>query len=503
MHRQRKAKHAMKHKPKQTDRAARSRRKYHTDEYRGWKLRYIVPKQGDRHTTPYWIADNCDRHNRKRAVADTRADAVKRVDEIVGELEKHGTAHKLDDDMREAALRAARVSNGRATLDEIVAFWAERHPVDGNKIGLGDMVARFLKKREELGYRPETIRELRWKLTAFEKAIGAKTPVAGIWEADVERFIAGRKGQATTIRAWKKALNSFFRYCQKEKAISKKANPAAAVEVPKLPRRKPPATWAARDVESFMRIAETQAPDMVAGFAVLWWAGLRPAELCGQYGLEDDRIKKAKDRLKQARINFEAERLRLGMGKGRGGNMRKLGATAEAQALKAARAKLAKLMAKHGGEAMPGLQWADICLDDPVEKFISVRAEYSKVQEPRHVEILPNLEIWLRKYRKVGGPLVSNPTAFRRARDKVVVAMEGVRWSPDVCRHSFASYHYKAHGDRDKLAAMMGHSAMSREIEKHYKDATVSRADAEKYWQIVPDSEAAVETEPRTARKGA
>jgi len=494
----------MKDKPKPTDRSARTRRKYRTDEYKGWKLRYIVPKPGDRHTTPYWLADNCAKKGRKRLAADTRADVCKRVDDEIAETETHGTAHKLDDDLREAALRAAKVSNGRATLDEIVSFWAERHPVDGNKIGLGDMVTQFLKKREELGNRPETIRELRWKLGAFRDALGEKTPVAGIWEADVERFIKGRKGQATTIRAWRKALNAFFRFCQKEGAISKKVNPAAAVEVPKVPPRKKPPTWAARDVESFMRIAEAQCPEMVAGFAVLWWAGLRPAELCGQYGLQDDRIKEAKKKLKQARINFGAERLRLGMGKGRGGNMRLLAATAEAQALKDARKELAGLVAKHGGEAMPGLQWADICLDDPEEKFISVRAEYSKVQEPRHVEILPNLETWLRKYRKVAGPLVSNPTAFRRARDKVIEDMKGARWSPDVCRHSFASYFYKLHGDRDRLAAMMGHSAMSREIEKHYKDATVSRADAEKYWATVPDSEkAAFEAEQRKVRKGA
>ena len=488
-------------KPNPLDRAARNRRKYHTDDYLGWKLRYIVPEPGDKHKTPFWLADNCDRNARKKAVGDTRADAVKRVDEIMGEKEKHGTAHAIDDDLRAATLRAVKVSGGRASLDEIVKFWAERHPMDGNKIGLEDMVARFRQERERLGNRPETLREFRWKLAAFVTAIGAKTPIAGIWEADVERFIAGRKGQATTIRAWKKALHSFFRYCQEVKAI--KMNPAAAVKVPKS-IRKPPATWAAGDVESFMRIAEAQCPDMVAGFAVLWWAGLRPAELCGQYGLEDARIKDAKQKLKQARTNFEAERMRLGLGKGRGGNMRQLSATAEAQAWKAARKELGRLVAKHGGEAMPGLQWADICLDDPQEKFISVRAEYSKVQEPRHVEILPNLETWLRKYRKIGGPLVANPTAFRRARDKVVEAMEGARWSPDVCRHSFASYHYKAHGDRDRLAEAMGHSAMSREIEKHYKDATVSRADAEKYWDIVPDREkAAIETKTRKARKGA
>jgi integrase len=491
-------------KPKRPDRAARNRRKYHTDDYRGWKLRYIVPGPGDRHKTPYWMADNCDKKARKRLAADTRADAVKRVDDEIAESEKHGTAHKIDDDQRAAVKRAETVANGRATLDEIVAFWAERHPMDGNKIGLGDMVARFLTTREELGYRPETIRELRWKLGAFKDATGEKTPIAGIWEADVERFIAGRKGQATTIRAWKKALTSFFRFCQKEGAISKKANPAAGVEVPKPPARKPPTTWAARDVESFMRIAEGQCPEMVAGFAVLWWAGLRPAELCGQYGLKDARIKEAQKKLKQARTNFAAERLRLGMGKGRGGNMRLLGASPEAQALKEARKELAGLVAKYGGEVMPGLQWSDISLDDADDKFISVRAESSKVKEPRHVEILPNLEIWLRKYRRVGGPVVSNPTAFRRARDKVVEAMPGARWSPDVCRHSFASYFYKLHGDRDRLAAMMGHTAQSREIEKHYKNATVSKADAEKYWTTVPDSEAAaVEAEKRTARKGA
>lgn len=498
----------MKHaKPKPLDRAARSRRKYHTDEYRGWKLRYIVPKPGDRHTTPYWLADNCDGRNRKKAVADTRADAVKRVDEIMGELEAHGTAHALNDDIREAALRAVKVSGGRASLDEIVKFWAERHPMDGNKVGLGKMVAQFLAMRQEAGNRPETIREIKRKLTRFKESVGEKTPIAAIWEDDVSRFMVGQAGGAVSRRAWKKVLVSFFRWCVEKGAM--KTNPAQSILVPKT-IRKPPATWTPGEVESFMRVAEAQAPDMVAGFALLWWAGLRPTELAGQYGLEDARIKDAKDKLKQARTNYDAEKMRLGLVRGRGADTAKqeasravLEASPEAVALNDALGHLAEMQRKHGGEAMPGLQWKDICLDDPEERFISIRAETSKVQEPRHVEILPNLETWLRKYRKVGGPVVSNPTAFRRARESIVEAMAGARWSPDVCRHSFASYHYKAHGDRDRLAAAMGHSAMSREIEKHYKDATVSRADAEKYWKIVPDGETMAGTEKRTARKGA
>ncbi len=469
-------------------------------------MRLINPPGENRR--PLWQADNCDRSDRKRFSGVDRKAVLDSVDQWIGEREKYGTAHSLDDNVREAALRAVRVSGGRATLDEIVKFWAERHPMDGNKIGLGDMVDRFMADREAQGNRPATIREIRQKLTAFRDAIGADTAIAGIWDDDVDRFMADRGGGVVSRRAWKKVLTMFFRWCMDRDAI--KANPAQSIVVPKT-IKKQPATWAARDVQSFMRIAEREAPDMVAGFAVLWFAGVRPTELTGQYGLEHEKIKEAKDNLKQARTNYGAERMRLGLGQGRGGNVRKkaeaqarLDASPEAATLAKAREHLARMQEKHGGGILPGLQWADINLDDDDERFISIRAEYSKVQEPRHVEILPNLETWLRKYRKVGGPLVANPTAFRRARKRILAKMTDAKWTADVCRHSFASYHFKAHGDRDRLAAMMGHSAMSREIEKHYKDATVSKADAVKYWQIVPGGTTLDEqAEKRTARKGA
>ena len=497
--------------------AKRTRRKVHTEEYRSgnvtWKLRLIVPAEGDRHKTPFWQGDNCNRNDRKRIAAATKSDVLTLIDEFTEERKKHGTAHQLDHDLREAALKAVRVSAGRATLDQIVKFWEERHPKNGNTIGLGEMVSDFLAERRKIGNRPETIRELRRKLTKFEEANGKTTPIASIWEAEVKRFMANADGGAASVRAWKKVLGSFFKWCIAQGAITN--NPAAAILVPQT-IRKPPETWTAGDVESFMRVAEGQAPDMVAGFAILWWAGLRPTELVGQYGLEHTGLKAARKKLQQARTNYEAEKMRLGLVRERGADTAKQAAnriileeSPAAKKFKNARDRLAKLQKQSGG-AMPGLQWKDICLDDPVEKFISIRPETSKVQEARHVEILPNLEIWLRKYRKVGGPVVANPTAFRRARERIMEKMTGARWTADVCRHSFASYHYKANGNRDKLAEMLGHTDRSREIEKHYKNATVSRADAEKYWQIVPDSEAAsaqaahkAQDKKRTARKGA
>ena len=490
-----------------TQKTKQAQKKEKADSYRGWRLRLINPPGENRR--PLWQADNCDRSDRKRFSGVDRKAVLDSVDQWMGEREKYGTAHSLDDNVREAALRAVRVSGGRATLDEIVKFWAERHPMDGNKIGLGDMVDRFMAEREAQGNRPATIREIRQKLTAFRDAIGPDTAIAGVWEDDIARFMAVRGGGVVSRRAWKKVLTMFFRWCMEKPREAIKSNPALSIVVPKS-IKKQPATWAARDVASFMRIAEREAPDMVAGFAVLWFAGVRPTELVGQYGLEHEKVKEAKTKLEQARTNYGAERMRLGLGQGRGGNVRKkaeaqarLDASPEAAALAKAREHLARMQEKHGGGILPGLQWADINLDDDDERFISIRAEYSKVQEPRHVEILPNLETWLRKYRKVGGPLVSNPMAFRRARARILKKIESATWKADVCRHSFASYFYKATGDRDRLASMLGHSAMSRQIERHYKDATVGKADAVKYWQIVPDGETMPGTEKRTARKGA
>jgi len=466
---------------------------HETESFRGWKIRYVLPRPGATNAKPFWQADNCDRNDRKRASFPTKKEALRHVTEQTTEMEQFGTAFSLDESVRLAAQKAVKMANGRASLDAIVQFWADRHPDDGKIHHLGEMIAAFLAAREKQGNRPATIRELRWKLAAFSEFVGPATPVSQIWEGDLERFLASRRGSKTSVRAWKKALSPFFHYCQKDrKAI--KTNPALSLVVPRNVR-KLPVVWNVADVENFMKIAETEAPSMVAGFAILWWAGLRPTELAGQYDLEDPKITEAKKKVAEAKSNYEAEKMRLGLVRGRGGdtpkqavNREKLNSSAQAQELKDARDRLVSLMAKHGGEVLPGLQWKDICLDDPDEKFISVRAETAKVQEPRHVEVLPNLEQWLRRYRKPAGPVVANPTSFRRARDRILEKMEKVQWSPDVCRHTFASYHYKRFCDRDRLAAMMGHSAMSRQIEVHYKSATVSKTDADSFWKIEPNA---------------
>ncbi len=455
--------------------------------------------------SPMWQADNCDFRDRKRISGATRAAVFEAVDRWIDEREKYGTEHAIDDGAREATLRAMRELGERATLDEIVKFWKDRHPNDGRHIPLGEMVDRFLDEKEKLArvdpksgrefMRPATFRHFKQKLTALKNQMGEKTTMASIGAEEMETFIGKQGGGVESRKAWLKILNPFFEWCMDKPNEAISVNPLSGYKLPAIKTvDKEPTTWAARDVESFMRIAEQDYPDMAAAFAVLWWAGLRPTELAGQYGLEHEKITDAKSKLAQVRTNYEAERMRLGLGQGRGGNVQKKAAaqaimdeSPQAQALKKAREHLADMQKRHGGEAMQGLQWADICLDDERERFITVRAVTSKTLKKRHVTILPNLEAWLTKYRKIGGPLVANPTAFRRARADILSQMGEVTWAADVCRHSFASYHYKKFCNRDRLAEMMGHSAMSRQIEKNYKDSSVSLADAEKFWQIVPN----------------
>ena len=472
----------------------RKRRKYKTDDYKGWKIRYIIPREGDAHKSPYWITDNCDRNDRQRQAFKTKLDAIEHIDKEATEAESYGVTFHIDDDVRIAALKAIKMANGRATLSDIVKFWAERHPDDGGKLSISKMGERFMAFRAKQGIRPATVRAIRQKLSVFAKKMGEDAPIAGVRDEEVVRFVESRTGGDESRRAWKKVLNAFFRFCQSKAGGEViKTNPAAQIVLPKKPK-KTPSVWSVSEVQAVLRQAERDEPGIAAGLAMLFLAGLRPTELVGQYGLEDARITTAKKELAQARTNFDAEKIRLGLDRGQGGDTAKqagdrvkLESSEQATALRAALAKLAEARKRYEGKPMPGLQWQDIHLDDPEDMFIHVRAETSKVQEARNVEILPNLVSWLEKYRKVAGAVVPNPTAFRRARRRILVKMHVKHWTADVPRHCFASYHYKKYGNRDKLAEMLGHTDMSKEIERHYKKTTVSKADAEKYWKIMPD----------------
>jgi integrase len=111
------------------------------------------------------------------------------------------------------------------------------------------------------------------------------------------------------------------------------------------------------------------------------------------------------------------------------------------------------------------------------EAIVEIPANVSKTHDRRIVDISPNALAWL----------VACGKALReqRIRRKVVIRLARVKWSHDVMRHSFASYHLQFHGSADKTAMQMGHHGSTKTLYRHYK-ATVDQKSAEAFWKIEP-----------------
>jgi integrase len=355
----------------------------------------------------------------------TIEDAKSWVDKTATEMERHGiSAFALRDVERQDASAAMRILAGRVSLSQSAEFWKKHHP-DGNAIPLYEMVARFKAWHTAKGSRPETIREVRRRLGVLVEAFGKKMAIARFSRETLRQFVEERDGGAASKNGWVKTLRAFFGYCEKEEVIPD--NPARKLEKVKLPE-KAPEFWSAGEVEAVLKAAEEKAPEHAAGFAILFFAGLRPTELIGQYGLEGARGKKA-------------------------------------------------------DAVMGGLKWADVNL---FEGFIRVRGETSKMGQSRLVNISPNLAAWLAKYGgEKEGRVVDNPTGFRRAREKVLEKVERDGWGNDIARHTFATMHFAEHQNRDLLAAQMGHRRGSGMLETHYKGLATA-AEARRFWAIAP-----------------
>ena len=125
---------------------------------------------------------------------------------------------------------------------------------------------------------------------------------------------------------------------------------------------------------------------------------------------------------------------------------------------------------------LTGLGASDIRLGHGV---IHVGSGSSKLRAQRLVPVEPNLTRWL-----LAHPVGRSVHYSRRAMTAIRKAA-GVSWSPDIMRHTFASYWLAKHKDIAQLAEVMQSSPKT--IRRHYRNLVLP-ADAERFWQITPDS---------------
>lgn len=120
------------------------------------------------------------------------------------------------------------------------------------------------------------------------------------------------------------------------------------------------------------------------------------------------------------------------------------------------------------------------------EDYIEVFGKRVRARNRRLVTLNNTLRAWLKAYPVPGKPLVNHIRKMRALRAVTVVGDVGpcrpIHWHQDILRHSFVSYHCASHGIT-KTAQEAGHS--EDVLLKHYREL-VTRADAERFWKILP-----------------
>ena len=131
------------------------------------------------------------------------------------------------------------------------------------------------------------------------------------------------------------------------------------------------------------------------------------------------------------------------------------------------------------------LEWADVNLN---RRWIKVRAKHAKSASRRLVDIQPNLLKWLRPYQDRTGKVVPENLRVKLLEDRKRATEAGSltrKWPSNALRHSFASYYLARFDNAGKLALQLGHVGQDL-IFRHYREV-VTRADAKRYWNIVPE----------------
>ena len=151
----------------------------------------------------------------------------------------------------------------------------------------------------EDGLSKNTLSSYRRDLEQFASFL-EKTPLEKARDEDLFRFLASRKGKATSAARMLSSLKRFYGWCLRERRI--KADPTLKLDPPKRAPRFPK-TLSEADVEALLAAPDAGTPLGMRDrtmFEVLYAAGLRVSELVG---------------LKVFEVNLDAGVLRI-LGKG-------------------------------------------------------------------------------------------------------------------------------------------------------------------------------------------
>jgi len=242
------ARHARKHKVK-------------TNFLHGIAVREVRPG--------YYLADTMRDGKRIRKAFRSIDDATVWCKVKAVEIRNQGTnALVIGDRERVEYREATRKLAGRATLAEVVEYWLARHPA--TPVEAWDVAAlRYLQGMRAGQRREAFVLDKEVKLGVLGEALADAAPLT-LDDADIERAVEAlarsRGWGEVTQRAYRNAGLTLLRFVRGK---SKRMSPRD---------ESPPEVWDAATVERLLHAAEAVAPEIVAGMAVMAFAGVRPYE---------------------------------------------------------------------------------------------------------------------------------------------------------------------------------------------------------------------------------
>lgn len=221
--------------------------------------------------------------------------ALKRV-----EQENQGRAQRmvlspLSEEQHEQAVRAFDKLGNIYTLDDAVAFFLKHHRAPDFTIRLKEAVGRYRDEKERDGLRPRTLKAIGSVLGSFITTTNDPF-VHEVTRQDVEAFLRGLRAKDGIAKATRKTWNNyrndlhgFFAWCAMEDATTHRPftfeNPVEKVRKfsARQVREEQSVTPATTDPAKVCRILSVlrrwRGGVMVRHFALLYFAGIRPAEL--------------------------------------------------------------------------------------------------------------------------------------------------------------------------------------------------------------------------------
>ena len=365
----------------------------------------------------------------------TEKEAKEEIEKRVALRKKQGDdAVSISAGLREEALRChTKLEPLGATLTQAVEYYIRHALPPGGRKNFRQITEIFMKDRIAKGCRAMTLKSYRSHNKVLVEEWG-DVNIHQIQQEEIEEWLTELPVAPRTRCNYLMTLSTIFNFALKRKYCAE--NPATNISRPILDD-KPVGILTIDQAQAVLEGSKIYVPELTPGLSIGMFAGLRTSELCA-------------------------------------------------------------------------LDWSEVNLTD---RLIEVKATKAKTRQRRLVTISENLSLWLAPYVQERGPVLCHADEETGEREALGVNRYGKAlrwlvsggwdgqeeerkdhppivwpWPHNALRHSFGSYYFGRTKNENHTASEMGNSPAM--VYKHYREV-VRPAEVEKYWKIVPASEAA------------